>query len=386
MKNNNSKLINKLKSIKPIYYISIVIILIGLIVGIVFLVNYLTNRHSKSKSQTNSNINLKKNGNPLLMFGSYLSDQLGDDPKPNTPTNVNGYFQWTWGGNGSGTPSGSWNIGILFGGEDPKSAIINNVSNSFQVKAPIKYLNLGGGLDTTGWSLDSITYVNNNLQNIKNNNWDGLCFDIEVCTPNVSFVSQFADCFSKCKSIGLDVLITTSGILPYACKSGAGQGNDLINAWLNDQNIDYISPQLYGADGQTLESADLTAFGNAKAKIIPTVPYAKDWDSIQDLGIKPYGYLVWNHDNITPPINNNICGTTWSDALNNCNSGNPKTCMTDDDCNGNCYKFPCYSDKKCGTSYNDAVSNCAQNSDCPNGVDSDCPAGQQCFGVPKVCA
>lgn len=386
MKNNNSKLINKLKSIKPIYYISILIILIGLIVGIVFLVNYLTNRHSKSKSQTNSNINLKKNGNPLLMLGSYLSEQLGDDPIPNTPTNINGYFQWTWGGAGSGTPSGSWNIGILFGGEDPESAIKKNVSNSFQVKAPIKYLNLGGGGDPNGWSLNSITYVNNNLQNIKNNNWDGLCFDIEVCTPNVSFVEPFADCFSKCKSSGLNVMVTVSGKLPWACQKGQGQGNDLINAWINDQNIDYISPQLYGADGKTLEPTDLTEFGNAKAKIIPTVPYAKDWDSIQDLGIKPYGYLVWNHDNITPPINNNICGTTWSDALNNCKNGNPKTCITDDDCNGYCYKFPCYSDKKCGTSYNDAVTNCTKNSDCPNGVDSDCPPGQQCFVVPKVCA
>ena len=376
MKNNNSKLINKLKSIKLIYYISIIIILIGLSIGIVFLVMYLTNKNTNSHINTNTNTNI----NPKLT--------LVNEQKPNTPSNINGYYQWTWGGNGEGTPSGSWNIGILFGGEEPISSINNNILNSNKIKAPIKYLDLGGGDTHNGWTLESITYVNDNLQNIKNYNWNGLCFDIEVCTPNVSFVAQFADCFSKCKAVGLDVLVTISGILPYACQSGTGQGNDLINAWINDSNIDYISPQLYGADGQTLEKHNLTKFINAKAKLIPTIAYAKDWDAIQDLGMKPYGYLVWNHDNIEPPILNNICGADWNKASLKCKQGNPEICSDDASCSGQqkCFKFPCYSDKKCGISYNDAVSNCKDNSDCPNGVDSDCPTGQKCWGVPKVCA
>ena len=191
MKKNNSKLINKLKSIKLIYYISIIIILIGLSIGIVFLVMYLTNKNTNSHINTNTNTNT--NINPKLT--------LVNEQKPNTPSNINGYYQWTWGGNGEGTPSGSWNIGILFGGEEPISSINNNILNSNKIKAPIKYLDLGGGDTHNGWTLESITYVNDNLQNIKNYNWNGLCFDIEVCTPNVSFVAQFADCFSKCKAV-----------------------------------------------------------------------------------------------------------------------------------------------------------------------------------------
>ena len=369
MKNNKINLFTKLKSLKPIYYVCIIIVIIGIVIGIIFLAKHF---------QTNNTNTLTK---------SHLGTHLSIDPKPNTPSNISGYYSWTWGGNGGGNPTGDWNIGILFGGEDPITAIKNNISNSYKISAPIKYLNIGGGDPNNGWSLDAINYVNQNLQNIQNNNWDGICFDIEACPPNISFISAFQQCFANCKQIDLDVFITISGVVPWSCKTGSGQGDDLVNAWINDSNIDYISPQLYEGDGTTLVLPDLTKFGKAKAKIIPSIPYAKDWDAIQNLGIKPYGYIVWNHDNRSPPTNNNICGATWSDALNNCKGGNPTFCNNDGDCAGqSCYKFPCYSDKKCGLNYNNAVTNCSSNSDCPSGTDADCPEGQQCYAVPKVCA
>jgi hypothetical protein len=377
MKNNKINLFTKLKSLKPIYYVCIIIVIIGLVIGILFLV--------KQFQTKNTNINTNTNTHTLIK--GKLESHLSVDPKPNTAANVSGYYNWTWGGNGGGNPTGNWNIGILFGGEDPITAIKNNISNSFKISAPIKYLNLGGGDNPNGWSLESIEYVNSRLQDIKQNHWNGICFDVEACPTNVNFISAFQKCFANCKNSGLQVFITISGTVPWACKTGSGQGAELVNSWINDSNIDYISPQLYGGDGRTLVTSDLSKFSNSKAKIIPSIPYAKDWDAIQNLGIKPYGYIVWNHDNTIPPSNNNICGATWSDAANNCKGGNPKFCNNDGDCAGqSCYKFPCYSDKKCGFDYTDAVTNCIKNSDCPSGTDADCPSGQHCFAVPKVCA
>jgi hypothetical protein len=374
IRSTKPSILTKLKSLKLIYYVIILLLIIGLVIGIVFIV-----KHFQTKSE---NTNTSSNKNTML------EDLFTKDSKPNTPSNISGYYNWTWSGAGSGNPTGDWNIGVLFGGEDPVTAITNNISNSYKITAPLKYLNLGGGgSDKNGWDLSSINYVNNNLQKIKANNWNGICFDIEICTPNVSFVDSFKQCFANCKLNGLNVLVTTSGVLPYSCKIGSGQGNDLVNSWINDSNIDYISPQMYGADGTTLELADLTQFINAKAKIIPTIPYAKDWDSIQNLGMKPFGYIVWIHDNKTAPANKNICGSTWSDAVNNCKSGNPKLCNTEADCAGkNCYNFPCYSDKKCGRDYTDAVKNCNKNADCPGGNKSECPNNQDCFLIPKICA
>jgi hypothetical protein len=362
MKSTKSNILNKGKTSKTLNYGLIMFIILGVLLGIILLSSYLQKRK-------NTFINI-----------SFLDSIMNTQP-------INGYYSWTWGGNGAGNPTGDWNIGILFGGEDPITAIKNNISNSYKISAPIKYLNLGGGDNPNGWSLDAITYVNNNLQNIKNNNWNGICFDVEACPPNVSFITAFQQCFANCKKIGLDVFVTISGTVPWSCKTGSGQGDDLVNAWINDSNIDYISPQLYGGDGTTLVTSDLTKFGNAKAKIVPSIPYDTNWNSIQNLGITPYGYIVWNHDNKIPPTLNNICGATWSDAANNCKGGNPKFCSTDGDCGGqHCYKFPCYSDKKCGVNYNDAVTNCIKNSDCPSGTDADCPSGQHCFAVPKTCS
>jgi len=302
-------------------------------------------------------------------------------------TPFRGYYNLTWSSKGSGNPTGDWNIGILFGGENPTAAIKNNLTSSNKISAPIKYLNLGGGDSPNGWDMDSIAFVNNNLQNIKNNNWNGICFDIEECPPNIDFISAFQTCFSNCKQIGLQVFVTMSGIVPWSCQTGDGQGVALVNSWINDVNIDYISPQLY-EKGDTLITADLTKFANAKAKIMPSIPYDTDWPSIQNLGIIPYGYIVWNHDSNVPPVNNNICGTDWPNAKQNCVNKTIKTCNIDGDCSSGqrCYKFPCYSDKKCGTDYSDATSNCNKRVDCPNGVDSDCPNGQHCYKVDPTCA
>ena len=248
-----------------------------------------------------------------------------------------GYWLWNWDdGKGSFNPKTNCDIGILFGGETPPEAINKNIGKvSSLTKARLKFLNLGGGGESGKWQLSDFDYINKNLKNIRSYGWDGVCFDVEVCTPNVSFVAPFADCFAKCKAAGLKVLVTMSHTNPYACLTGKGQGMDLVNAWIKDSNIDFLSPQLYSGDGERLFESDLSIFANAYAKIVPSVPYEKDWDRIQNLGMVPFGYIAWNRSDLPA---NNFCGASWTDAKNKCKT----------------------------------TTRCV-------GSDSECPKGQQCY-------
>lgn len=213
---------------------------------------------------------------------------------------LRGYYKWTW--SSTQPPAGSWDIGILFGGESPKQAIDININKASTITAAKKFLNLGGGLESGIWNITDFDYINQKLPDIKKAGWDGICFDVEVCTPGVSFVDAFKNCFAKCKQAGLQVLVTMSHTNPYQCQSGAGQGMDLVNSWIADSNVDYISPQLYSS-GDALEPSDLSMFKSVESKILPSIPDVPDWDKVQ-FGA---GYIIWKQIGAAPP-NSNRCG------------------------------------------------------------------------------
>jgi hypothetical protein len=301
--------------------------------------------------------------------GFKTSRLVGSSIKSDKP--LTGYWMWTWNGaatsktNGGFEPSEMCDIGIRFGGEVPVQAIKNNIDKANTLtKCSEKFLNLGGGDPATGgWVISDFDYINTQFNNIKNSGWTGVCFDIEVCPVGVSFVNQFTDCFAKCKAAGLKVLVTMSHIVPYDCKTGDGQGMDLVNSWINDSNIDYISPQLY-SQGDVLETDDLSIFKNAKAKIIPSIPYDINWPEIQDgksLGIVPAGYLSWSR----LPF---YCGKDINDATSNCKTAS--RCLTDTQCGNNkCFNgILCDPIGYCGTTFGDAskcTSKCNGDGDCP---------------------
>ncbi len=303
----------------------------------------------------------------------------------NTP--ITGYCLWTWNGNGGTEPKNMCDIGILFGGETPRVAIDNNINSLYKLtQSKEKFLNLGGGIQTGIWTLTDFDYINNQLNNIKNKGWTGLCFDVEVCTPGVSFINQFKDCFAKCKAVGLKVLVTMSHIIPYECKTGSGQGMDLVNSWITDKNIDYLAPQLYSV-GDVLEPTDLSVLKNSIAKIIPIIPYDTDWSKIQNLGLTPAGYITWLRSGLPQTIN--YCGIDWTDAQTKCSTarqcpkGQNSECPSGQKCFGG---ITCSGGGKktvnlCGTNW-DTV-NCNTSVKCPNGTDGECPSGQKCFGNNK---
>jgi hypothetical protein len=270
----------------------------------------------------------------------------------NNPTR--GYYLLSWAtGAAANAPDGDWDYGIWFGGETPINAINNNINLSSKITKGKKLLDLGGGLDTGIWSGQSdFDYINSRLADIKNAGWDGLCFDVEVCANNINFIDMFSTCFAKCKQAGLIVYVTTSHTNPYSCQTGSGQGIDLINSWINDSNVDFISPQLYSS-GTTLEVQDLSIFNTIQNKILVSIPYSTDWATLNtdNIGITPAGYVVWN---VLPPQPN---------------PPNPPP------------PGPSTSYNYCGTNW-DTV-NCSYQ--CPSAMDSECPSGLKCWAGMTQC-
>jgi hypothetical protein len=326
-----------------------VILIIVLIISIIFVVsNYI----SKSKRLC------KRLCKRLLQKNYYNEDFTNKNIKmqPNTTqhnriksTLIKGYYVMTW--NIQPPPPGDYDFGIWFSGETALSVITNRLDEASYITSGKKILNIGGGNTSGIWSGNSVSYpsgssistssvlyksdldvINKNITNIKSNGWDGICFDIEVCAAGVELKQEFLDCFKYCKQAGLIVIVTTSGITPYSCTSN---GN-LVNSWIGCSDIDYISPQLYGADGVKLVITDLSLFASIPSKILTTIPYESDWSklNIDNIKINPSGYLTWNIG-LPKPVSN-YCSSKW-----------------------------------------DLVS--CSNIPCPNGLDSECPALQSCF-------
>jgi hypothetical protein len=382
---NNYKLNKKTKKI--ILFVLLAVLLVGISIAIWQIVRHFTN-----SSNNNSNSNSNSNSSSSSNSSSDSSDSNKRLFKFNGNSDVvRGYFLMSWKPNNT-APDGDWDFGVWFGGETPKSAIEINLKQSYKITSGKKILNLGGGLDTGKWSDPSeLEYVVSRLSDIKSNGWDGLCFDVEVCVPNVDFIKAFQDCFAACKRNGLMVIVTMSHTLPYDCQTGTGQGVDLVNSWINDDNIDYISPQLYSA-GDKMELSDLSIFKNIQNKIIPAIPYETDWDTLKNssfININPKGYIIWNVPAGTPSTSSNYCGTSWTDAKTKCQvkcpSGQDSECPAGERCFGDitdCSGTPT-NYNYCGFDWTDASSRCQTK--CPGGKDSECPSGQHCFADITSC-
>lgn len=298
-----------------------------------------------------------------------------------SPKVIRGFFLPSYGGYTS--PAGTWDIGILFSGETPKDSIDKHINESSKITATKKLLSVGGGNNTGIWNgTASIDYVSSKLSDIKNAGWDGLCFDIEVCTPNVDFVNTFSKCFAACKAANLMVIVNTSHAMPWSCQSGKGQGADLINSWITDPSIDYLSPALYGADGTTLDPFDLSKFQSIESKILPAIPYDTDWAKLNSTNIKiaPTGFLMWK---IPPPaVNTNFCGKDWGSTSCSKPCPNLNECSNGESCYAGVTKCTGASTHSyCGADWGTANVKCGVQ--CSKG--ESCPTGQSCYADLNNC-
>lgn len=341
-----------------------------------------------------------------ICSSSYESHII-ENMKNSTSSPITGFYNWTWQGandctNGNGNPTGSYNIGVLFGGEQADTAISTHLKDASKLaNCDKKYLDLGGGNNKGAWSVDIVNKISPQLANLKNNGWDGLCFDIEVCSPNCdsskSLSSALSKCFENCKTSGLDVMVTTNMNGPYD-SSCDNCRDDILQTILTDTNIDYVSPQLYGSSGDKLPtgltSSSLDKFkplGNKVLLSIPKIfksykscPDQNDWETVSKLFPWVGGYILWIHDGgdqPTPTKGNGVCGTssTTIDCSKKCPNGTDSECPSGQHCYAN---IPKCATNWCGKDWSDASQNCnktADNKPCWSGVDSDCSDGYHCY-------
>lgn len=96
---------------------------------------------------------------------------------------------------------------------------------------------------------------------VKEANYSGVMFDAEIVSGDYTeTIPAFAAAFKAAKSAGLGVMVTVSHSAPYHTDTPQ-DGVELIKAWVQDENIDVISPQLYSSGTETSPDFDETYVG-----------------------------------------------------------------------------------------------------------------------------
>jgi len=108
-----------------------------------------------------------------------------------------------------------------------------------------KYLTVGGGDMKGQMTADVLKKYAVSGQKIKNAGYDAVMFDLEeIKGPHTMMIPLFAAAFAAIKKAGLGVAVTVSKCAPYQADTPI-DSLEYIKAWLKDENIDFMSPELY---------------------------------------------------------------------------------------------------------------------------------------------
>ena len=199
-------------------------------------------------------------------------------------------------------PSGQNVVMIFSGSVDVSNALQDsaNIAGKYHVfAAPVAdYLCVGGGNKNGYWTATALSEVTAAIQaNPRVTGYVGLCFDVELGDSGLE--SGFAQSFAAAKAAGLQVFVTISHSQPYAIADAAS----LMQSFLNDGNIDYISPILYSSGSEssndyTFIGTPWSAFANSKAAVVPSIVcesyYASAVEYFSSHGVTLHGYVAWS--------------------------------------------------------------------------------------------
>jgi hypothetical protein len=241
-----------------------------------------------------------------------------------TDTSIIGYFQNTWQVGSTIIPSGA-NTSVAFSGfADPTAALANiNGSNTYPNLQGSKYISLGGGMGGDGtftagkFTMQVLQNIVTAINNGSLSQYTGILFDVEYVdstgipapdpsTPSISLMYPFfKSAFAAAQAKNLKVIV---------CVGHSGNIEDLKNYapdtilmqnFLGDANVNYVSPQLYGPAGTDNPPAynatglPWSTWANSGKPIIVTIPWAQQyecveaWASAQIPELKLSGFLQW---------------------------------------------------------------------------------------------
>eukprot|EP00439_Symbiodinium_sp_Y106_P039812 s871_g4.t2 len=208
-----------------------------------------------------------------------------------------GYWAWAWNGVSDTIPGpANQTMGICFSGYTDaqtnlnyciSQGVIPYICSGSDVTCT-KWMTVGGAGTTTDRTVLSGTV--GLAASIRSAGFDGVIFDseyVEAESTSTDLIEDFYGATANLSAAGLMVGITTSHSAPLGCTNC--NAAEVVEGWLADPNLDWISPQLY-SNGYTLElvpTSDCSTespactwdiYENAIVPIVPSVPYAYMYD------------------------------------------------------------------------------------------------------------
>ena len=187
-------------------------------------------------------------------------------------------------------------MGIAFSGWSDVNKAINDSKIVYGNLTGEKYISIGGGKETGRFTKAVLEQVNNAIRTNQFKNYTGLAYDVEVGDPGLA--ADFSQSFAFARKNNLKVLVTISHSAPY----GIADQVELMEQFITDDNINFLSPQLYThGDEKENDYADplfpWTSYRECKADILVSIVTADLYQNAQSyfekLDIELKGYIQW---------------------------------------------------------------------------------------------
>lgn len=206
-----------------------------------------------------------------------------------------GYWNWSW---SKGVCPKNATMSIAFSGWADMKKYLENCHSMQSSLIGTKYLSLNGN-ENSRFTRLTLTEITLAIQMGKLDSYDGVAYDVEEGDSGLA--DHFATCFKAAKDRGLKVLVTVSHSAPY----GIDDADDLMQAFLTNDNIDILSPQLYITGEESTNNYQLTSntkttwadYAKSKAVIVPSIITASLYNAAKNYfneqGVELDGYIQW---------------------------------------------------------------------------------------------
>ena len=169
------------------------------------------------------------------------------------------------------------------------------------------YITIGGGNEHGNFTVEALADITNNLDLITPN-YSGIIFDVEIANGDDSLVEAFQDTFKAAKGKDLQVGLTIPHTAPFQTDTPEIAIN-LVTSWTEDENIDFISPQLYSVGNETSPDYEETGkcvsegctwdlYKGLTPKFVPSIVDESQYEEVYDHFKEKYnitcgGFFQW---------------------------------------------------------------------------------------------
>lgn len=159
---------------------------------------------------------------------------------------------------------------------------------------------LGGGNEHGAFTTDLLRAVTDAIINDELQAWTGLALDVEYCNAS-GLAPSFQDVLAAAKSKGMKTMVTVSHTAPVGCPDQV----ELMTAFFQDTNIDYLSPQLYTNGNETSpdfaetynSGVSFDMYKGASAAFLPSIVSASQFEAVAAHfpNLVVDGFVQWSH-------------------------------------------------------------------------------------------